>query len=623
MSYLNIISHTYRKLNRSTKKGIFGIVDILIFSISIYLAFSLRFDLFEAWNQIHLFYQLVLIIYPIKLISFWLVGVYRPVLRYAGVEFLYTALIAAVGSSGIVALSGFILLFPLFPRSVFILDSLLTLILVVASRILVRWIIYRALVDPEEGGIRERIIIYGAGEAGSQLLQALSRDRSYQVKGFVDDNPQLANQIISGSRVYSPRKLADLVRKNKVDTVLLAMPSAGMHRNKEIVGRVQHFGVQIKTVPGLSEIVSGKVSINEIRKIDIADLLGREEVQPDPDLLEKNIQGKSVLVTGAGGSIGSELCRQIVQLEPERLVLYERNEFALYNIDLELREHYPNMELASCLASTTSSARLELVLSEYSVQTIYHAAAYKHVPLMESNLSEGVLNNVQGTLVCVEAAEKCGVETFVLVSTDKAVRPANMMGVTKRISELILQAFSQKEGIATRFMMVRFGNVLDSKGSVVPLFRQQLSEGRNLTLTHEDITRYFMSIPEAVRLIIQAGALGEGGEVFFLDMGDPVKIYDLAKQMIELSGLSLGRDIDIDIIGLRPGEKLYEELLIDSERSLPTEHPKIFSAREESLPLETLKELLENLLEAAINQNDDQVMATARNLVPEFRQKGT
>ncbi len=616
--YLNLISKVYKKLNRNTKKSIFGLVDMLVFSISIYLAFSLRFDLFEAFNQVHLFYQLVLLIYPIKLISFWLVGIYRPVLRYAGVEFLYTALIAAVGSTGILALSGFILLFPLFPRSVFILDSLLTLILVVASRILVRWVIYRALVIPEEGVISEKIIIYGAGEAGSQLFQALTRDKSYKIVGFVDDNPQLVNQLISGTRVFSPKKLADLVRKHDVDSILLAMPSAGKQRNREIVQQVQHLGVEIKTVPGLSEIVSGRVSINELRRIDIADLLGREEVKPDINLLEKNIHGKSVLVTGAGGSIGSELCRQIAELSPKRLILYERNEYALYSIDMELKEHHPEMELVTCLASTINRKRLNAVLNENTVQTIYHAAAYKHVPLMESNLSEGVINNVKGTLCCVEAAEAHDIETFVLVSTDKAVRPANMMGVTKRISELILQAYSQKNSCSTRFVMVRFGNVLDSKGSVVPLFRRQIAEGRNLTLTHEEITRYFMSIPEAVRLIIQAGALGKGGEVFFLDMGDPVRILDLAKQMIKLSGLSLGRDIDIDIIGLRPGEKLYEELLIDSEKSAPTRHPKIFSARDDVLPKDKLVKSLQLLFEAAENHDSQKIRECAKTLVPEF-----
>ncbi|MEY2984636.1 MAG: hypothetical protein RLZZ568_1253, partial [Cyanobacteriota bacterium] len=355
-----------------------------------------------------------------------------------------------------------------------------------------------------------------------------------------------------------------------------------------------------------------------IRDLEISDLLGREEVLPDPSLLSVNITNKVVLVTGAGGSIGSELCRQIAQQSPQELILYELNEFALYTIDIELSESFPHMSRSSYLGSVTDKEHLENILTTHRVDTVYHAAAYKHVPLVELNPAQGILNNVYGTLVCAQAARECGVERFVLISTDKAVRPTNIMGTTKRVAELILQAFSALHGLQTKFVMVRFGNVLNSTGSVVPRFQKLIKERRLITVTHPEITRYFMSIPEAARLVIQAGAMGQGGDVFLLDMGDPIKIYDLAVQMIELSGLELGRDIDIVITGLRPGEKLYEELLIRQDTAVATRHPKIFAAKEGQIPWETLKPLLDNLLSAAESGNKDAIIASLKSIVPEY-----
>ena len=618
----NFINGFYLRLDRSAKRWIFRFIDLLLFTVSIGIAFILRFDLFEALNWIPQYSVQIYLLLPVKMLFFTIVGVYRPVLRYTGLEFLGTALVASIGGTALVALTSLLLTIPHFPRSVLIMDSILTLVLMVSNRLVIRWIIYKAVVQLESDSIREKVILYGAGEAGSQLVQALSGENKYSVIAFVDDNPQLHYQSIHGVKIYPPSRLPQLVKKYKIDSILLAIISAGKQKNREVVEKIRDLGVQIKTIPGISEIISGKVPIGEIRRIDIIDLLGREEVDPDPNLLKENIQGKSVMVTGAGGSIGSELCRQIIQQKPEKLILFEQNEFALYNIDIELADNHSGIDVLPYLGSVLNQAYVEKILVENQIDTFYHAAAYKHVPLIETNISEGVVNNIKGTLSCTEAAKNCNIETFVLISTDKAVRPTNVMGTTKRIAELILQAFAHMKGINTRFVMVRFGNVLDSAGSVVPRFRKLLQEGKNLTITHKDIKRYFMSIPEASRLVIQAGALGEGGDVFVLEMGEPVKIYDLAIQMIELSGLTLGKDIKIEFTGLRPGEKLYEELLINGEDIAPTRHPKIFCAKEQFIPWDSLSPSLEKLFDLAQKGDKNLILSELHKLVPEFSHDG-
>lgn len=607
-------------LNRRSKRWILRIIDLALFFLSIYCALSLRLDFSEAWEWIEKTYVLVLLIFPIKLICFSFIGVYRPVLKYMGSEFLSTVIIAIVCSSGLLALSGILLVIPRFPRSVYILDAIFTLLFVVGIRIAIRWTIYQSFImNGMDRNGKENVLIYGAGEAGVQLMQSLSRDSSYKVVGFVDDNRQLLDQIVSGIKVHSTDKIPKLIEKYEIKSVLLAIPSLGKQRRRQIVDKLKHYKVQIKTIPGMSEIVSGKVSISEIKNIDIVDLLGRDEVAPDYQLLKKNVTNKSVAVTGAGGSIGAELCRQIAQLAPSNLILVERNEFNLYSIELELQEAYPDLKTVAYLGSVLNQDLLEKVFRENGVDTVYHAAAYKHVPLIESNIAEGVLNNIGGTLSAVKASDNTAVENFVLISTDKAVRPANVMGATKRIAEMTLQAFSRNEKTKTRFVMVRFGNVLDSAGSVVPRFRKQIEAGRNLTITHKEIKRYFMSIPEAARLVIQAGALGEGGEVFLLEMGEPVRIYDLAVQMIELSGLKLGEDIDIKVVGLRPGEKLFEELLIDQSKSNPTIHPKIFKADEDYICWDDLERSLDLILAKAYEGDVVGTIEELKKLVPEYR----
>lgn len=615
-----MFQQVFQMLPRRKKCFIFCCIDSVLFLCAIYIALGLRFEeLFPREALVTYGYGILLIV-PTELLVFYLMGMYRPVLRYTGTEFLYAALKAIALGSTLMVSFGFFLQIRLLPRSVLINNALLTLLFVVGVRLAIRWLLYHPNSPLYRDRSAKRVVIYGAGEAGSQLAHALVHDCSYRVIAFVDDDRQLHQQSIDGVTVFPPQRLPALIERYGIKAVLLAMPSAHGRTKRRIIQNLKHLPVEVKTVPGISEIVSGKVSIRQLREVDITDLLGREEVPPMPHLLRTNITGKSVLVTGAGGSIGAELCRQIAQQQPSCLVLYELNELALYTIDLELAEEYPDLTRHSCLGSVTDAARLKETILTHRVETIYHAAAYKHVPLVELNPAQGIINNVGGTLSAARVARDCGVANFVLISTDKAVRPTSVMGATKRVAELILQAFAQQEGVMTRFVMVRFGNVLNSTGSVVPRFRKQIAEGKAITITHPDITRYFMSIPEAARLVIQAGALGEGGEVFLLDMGEPIKIYDLALQMIELSGLVLGKDIDIRFVGLRPGEKLYEELLIGGDNIITTRHPKIYAAREAHLPWEQLQPKLDRLFSAVSSNSSREAIASAlQDLVPEFK----
>ncbi|EFZ52154.1 capsular polysaccharide biosynthesis capD domain protein [Shigella sonnei 53G] len=450
------------------------------------------------------------------------------------------------------------------------------------------------------------VLIYGAGESGRQLLPALMQAKEYFPVAFVDDNPRLHKAVIHGVTVYPSDKLSYLVDRYGIKKILLAMPSVSKSQRQKVITRLEHLPCEVLSIPGMVDLVEGRAQISNLKKVSIDDLLGRDPVAPDAKLMAENITGKAVMVTGAGGSIGSELCRQIVRYKPAKLVLFELSEYALYAIEKELSalcdKEVLNVPVIPLLGSVQRQNRLQMVMKSFGIQTVYHAAAYKHVPLVEHNVVEGVRNNVFGTLYCAESAIESGVETFVLISTDKAVRPTNTMGTTKRLAELVLQALSARQS-QTRFCMVRFGNVLGSSGSVVPLFEKQIAQGGPVTLTHRDIIRYFMTIPEASQLVIQAGAMGHGGDVFVLDMGDPVKIYDLAKRMIRLSGLSVrddknpDGDIAIEVTGLRPGEKLYEELLIgDSVQG--TSHPRIMTANEVMLPWQDLSLLLKELDQA-------------------------
>jgi FlaA1/EpsC-like NDP-sugar epimerase len=540
-------------------------------------------------------------------------GLYRAIFRYAGWNAM-RAMLRALGIYGLL----FAALFTVVgvadvPRSVGVSQPLLLVMMVGGSRILLRhWLgtdYRKALRQGEAPGV----LIYGAGSAGRQLAVALrNAPEPYRLLGFLDDDPQLQRHSVNGWKVYAPAQLTDLIGKLDVTDVLLALPSASRARRQQIVELLRPYPLHVRTLPGLSELAAGRVQLSDLQELDIDDLLGRAPVEPNPALLHRDARDHVVLVTGAGGSIGSELCRQILRCQPRRLLLVERTEFALYQVHqdlLELRvKHAPDVEIVPLLASVGTRYRMQEIMETWRPHTVYHAAAYKHVPLVEHNAAEGVYNNVWGTRICAETAAAAGVRNFVLVSTDKAVRPTNIMGASKRLSELVLQALAASAPAVhgaqgTCFSMVRFGNVLGSSGSVVPLFREQIRKGGPITLTHQDINRFFMTIPEAAQLVIQAGAMATGGDVFVLDMGQPVRIYDLARRMIELSGLTLrdeahpNGDIAIEITGLRPGEKLYEELLI-GDNPAPTAHARIMKAHEDYLPMAELQPRLEALQES-------------------------
>jgi FlaA1/EpsC-like NDP-sugar epimerase len=455
---------------------------------------------------------------------------------------------------------------------------------------------------------RKQTLIYGAGNAGIQLVESLTKSIDYAPVAFIDDDKQKQGTIINYLQIFSFENIDRVLKKYNVKLILLAIPSASQKRRVEILKKLSKFPLEVKVLPSLDNIVNGDVTIDSIKEVQVEDILGRDEVVPKASLLKKNIKGKNVLITGAGGSIGSELCRQILDLGPKKIILFENSEFNLYSIHHELSQSRKRSEIIPRLATVTNFHQINKVISEHQINTIFHAAAYKHVPMVEMNISEGVYNNVVGTYNVAKSAIENKVENMLLISTDKAVRPTNVMGASKRFSELVLQAFSDKNS-STCFSMVRFGNVLDSAGSVVPLFREQIKKGGPVTVTHRNITRYFMSIPESVQLVLQAGAMAKGGDVFVLDMGDPIKILDLAYRMIHLSGLkpidteNPNGDIKIKFTGLRPGEKLYEELLIGDD-VIQSEHPRIMQAREEKLSLNVIEKKVTEIIKFRGKQDD-------------------
>jgi len=543
------------------------------------------------------YWQVLTLLVLSTLFFFARVGLYRAILRYLSVHALLTIVLScAVSAIFLVVLGYFFEVF--LPRAIPIIYFAYLVLLSGGSRLLVRVLVSQHITKQ-----KERVIIYGAGDSGRQLVNLLRYGNEFHPVAFIDDEPKLFKNVVNGLTVYNSKNLKRLVSRMHANKVLLAMPSAKRSQRKAIINTLTELRVEVKTVPAFEEIITGSASIDQLRDVAIEDLLGRDCVSAQPELLSANIKNKVVMVTGAGGSIGSELCRQIVQQAPKTLILFELSEYALYKIDKELSELVVRKNLAvkiiPLLGSVQRQNRLKTVLESFAVQTLYHAAAYKHVPMVEHNVVEGVRNNVFGTYYTALAAIAAKVESFVLISTDKAVRPTNVMGTTKRMAELTLQSLAAEEH-NTRFCMVRFGNVLDSSGSVIPLFKRQIAEGEYVTVTHPDIIRYFMTIPEAAQLVIQAGAMGKGGDVFVLDMGEPVKIVDLAKNLIHLSGLEVKTaqnpygDIEIKFTGLRPGEKLFEELLI-GENVEKTAHQRIMTANESFLPYCEYKVILEQL----------------------------
>ncbi len=593
-------------LPRPLKRLVVLLIDLALCVVTVWLAFFLRLDQWVRflddpfWRPGLAAGVAVLFAIPLFVTH----GFYRVIFRHANIiavgmvirafaiySLCYVLVITVIGLPGV-------------PRTVGIMQPLLLMMGVGLSRAIAHYWLggaYRAIL---KRSTLPKVLIYGAGMAGRQLASAMNNSQEMKVVGFLDDDTGLHGQAMNGLRVYDPDELASVATDNGISTVLLALPTISRHRRNEILAQIKQAKLAVRTLPSVSDLAQGKVTVSDLRELDVEDLLGRDPVPPNQVLLGKNILQKTVLVTGAGGSIGSELCRQIADIGPNKLVLLEQSEHALYQIHAELERRLGGQptELMATLGSVQDRRHMTELMASLKPDTVYHAAAYKHVPLVEGNPTEGLKNNVFGTLATAQAAIAAGVADFVLISTDKAVRPTNVMGASKRLAEMVLQALAARDSIShtTRLSMVRFGNVLGSSGSVVPKFRQQIRDGGPVTVTHMEVTRYFMTIPEAAQLVIQAGAMAQGGDVYVLDMGEPVRIYDLATRMIELSGLTLKNandpdgDIEILISGLRPGEKLYEELLI-GDNPQTTNHPRIMRANEELLDWGVLEGKLNEL----------------------------
>jgi FlaA1/EpsC-like NDP-sugar epimerase len=649
---INATKKSLLNLPRFIKRVIVMCLDALVCGFSVWLAFGLRIDEW-AYFQVSQWWVFVAAIgfsFPL-FISF---GLYRAIFRYMG-----SAALATMARVFIIYTCLFFIVFAIIgvegvPRSIGVIQPILLFIGIGTSRYCIRvWLGGINNVQKSLHQVTPLALIYGAGSAGRQLAAALSLNKEMLVKGFIDDDKYLQGNTINGVSVYGNTDIKNLVVRLEITDVLLAIPSANQIRRNEIIASLSGCGVRVRTLPGVLDMASGRVRISDLHDLDMNDLLGRKVVPPDVALLEKNIRNKAVLVTGAGGSIGSELCRQIIKFSPRSLVLIDNSEHALYQIYEELKkavvlqensngEEAPSgdsqsdsaktlpIKLIPCLASVRDAELMLKIFVAHQPAMVFHAAAYKHVPLVEQNPAEGIRNNVLGTLTCAQAALETGVSHFILISTDKAVRPTNVMGASKRVAELVLQAIAEGAvigGHATQFSMVRFGNVLGSSGSVAPLFSAQIKAGGPITLTHPEVTRYFMTIPEAAQLVIQSSAMAAGGDVFVLDMGQPVRIYDLAAKMVYLSGLMVKDelhphgDIEIEVTGLRPGEKLFEELLI-GDNPQPTDHPKIMKAHEEFLPWAELQIELEKL-NLALQACDAQLIrSTLKKLVPGYQPNG-
>ena len=631
-------------LPRRQKRIIQVSTDVLLVWIALWASFLVRLGVDDLVNPLEKHTWLFISAPVVAIPLFIRFGMYRAVMRYFGNDALI-AIIKAVTLSALI-LGCMVYAYSnhqqIVPRSIMFNYWWLSMVMIGGLRLAMRqyflgdWFaaVQHVPFANRDDGLR-KVAIYGAGAAGNQLVAALRMGRLMRPVAFIDDDESISNRVISGLLVYKPKHIQRMIEVTGAQEILLAIPSSTRGRRREVLGYLEGFPLHVRSVPGFMDLAAGRVKVDDLQEIDIADLLGRDSVPARENLLEHCIKGQTVLVTGAGGSIGSELCRQILLLKPTALLLFDHSEFNLYTILSELEQRISResltVKLLPILGSVRNHPRMVDIMKTWQVDTVYHAAAYKHVPMVEHNIAEGVVNNVVGTLNTAQAALQAGVSNFVLISTDKAVRPTNVMGSTKRLSEMILQALSREAAPVmfgdqsnvhqvnkTRFSMVRFGNVLGSSGSVIPLFHKQIQSGGPLTVTHPKITRYFMTIPEAAQLVIQAGSMGQGGDVFVLDMGEPVRIIELAEKMIHLSGLSIRSeknphgDISIEFTGLRPGEKLYEELLI-GDNVVATEHPMIMSASEDYLPWEVMKVLLTRLL-TAVN-NDD--YTTVRQLLRE------
>jgi len=622
--YLGLVHNAFdvHTSSRLVKRIILMSADLVILPFSLWAAFALRLGDFTP--NIENYWWILATAPLISIPVFYMFGLYRSMLRYMGIQVAWSLAKGMLVSTLVLSALVYFTQTVGVPRSVFIIYFCLGVLLMGGSRMIMRAYLMAIMRLYQS---KEAVIIYGAGSSGVQLATALVNANDSKVIAFIDDDKTIQGNLIHGVKVYKQENLDLLLKKFNVKQILLAMPSVEKSKRRQLLQSLEQYPVRVRTVPGMEDLVSGKSSVEEVQDVDILDLLGRDSVPPDTSLLKACIENKVVMVTGAGGSIGSELCRQIIKLNPKTLVLLEQSEYALYQIERDLLKQLDELKsdvkLIAVLGSVQNKFRLSQSIKACGVKTIYHAAAYKHVPLVEHNIIEGIRNNIFGTSFAAEAAMDNNVETFVLISTDKAVRPTNLMGASKRFAELILQAYSKIENTQTRFCMVRFGNVLGSSGSVVPLFREQILSGGPVTVTHPDIIRYFMTIPEAAQLVIQASSLGQGGDVFVLDMGEPVKILDLAHRMIRLMGHDLkdaehiDADIEVKFTGLRPGEKLYEELLIGNNVS-KTRHSRIQRAEEESVSTEQIQSYMEQLDKACSQYDCELIIKLMSQMVVEY-----
>ena len=612
------MSHSFKEfsssvlsLHRYTKRSIAIVNDIGLCVLCTWLAFVLRLEELILFKDFNFYTALISIIIAIPI--FWSFGLYKVIFRYTGLSIILNILAALFVYGlmyfliiGVYGISSYTPYYANVPRSIGIIQPMILFIAIISTRLLVKYsLIYN---DNNKSFRKKNVLIYGAGEAGRQLFVSLENNLDFKVIGFLDDNKSLNGRILLGKTIYSTSNLEKLLRNKNVSIVLLALPTISRNKRNKIIEKLNKFKLIVKTLPSISEIVDGKIKISDIKDLNIDDLLNREQVEPDINLLNQNINSKTILIIGAGGSIGSELSRQISRLNPHKLILLELNEFSLYKIYEELLSYNKDFKIIPLLVNAQDQAKLERIFETFKVNTIYHAAAYKHVPLVEENICEGIKNNVNSTLAITKASINKQVTNLVLISSDKAVRPTNIMGASKRLAELCMQGiYNKTKNIKTNFSIVRFGNVLESSGSVIPKFKSQINKGGPVTLTHKDVTRYFMTIIEAAQLVIQAGAMGKHSEVFVLDMGKSIKIKSLIHRMIILSGLTvkdsknLNGDIEVKITGLRPGEKLYEELLIGNNPQ-KTVHPKIQKTSDPFIPFDQLEKELDNL-NRLLNEN--------------------
>ncbi len=613
--YLKIAS-----LPRKFKILIMLMADLVLIPLALWSAIALRLGTIAVPLDNIRWIFLILPLFTVPI--FIRLGLYRAVIRYFDEKILFTIILGMTLSVALLTTVIVMTQTMGIPRSSIVIYWVICVMYITLSRYLARGIIRQ--MERQSHGRKQKVAIYGAGRAGLQTALAMFSSTEYVPVLFFDDSPELHGTSIAGIRVYNPAKAIEMMEANDCYQLLLAIPSAGILKRQTIIKQFEQKNIQLKIIPGLNAIVDGKIRIETIREVGVEDLLGRDAVPADETLIESSVTDKVVMVTGAGGSIGSELCRQILIRKPKILIILEQSEYSLYSIDREFKSNPMNAEIIPVLCDVLRTDEVKSIINKYQVDSIYHAAAYKHVPLVESNIVSGITNNVFGTLSVLKAIQDTSVKKFILISTDKAVRPTNVMGATKRIAEMLVQCYANKSQ-GTIYSMVRFGNVLGSSGSVIPLFKEQIKAGGPITVTHPDITRYFMTIPEAAELVLQAGAMATGGELFVLDMGEPVKIVELAKNMIRLSGFTvrdqdnLDGDIEIKFVGLRPGEKLYEELLI-ANISSRTEHPRIMKATEESLETTELIGLIEQMKMCCDQSNDVRAKELIQKMVINYNE---